>query len=117
MASEGNARTDTRPTRRLCCAVLIWAATASAWSAAWALPFVRVTDATNPIVTDANAGSYTGCAWVDYDSDGRLDLFVVSPGGNQHYERLHGPLSRFGLSSRVDFTLESSQSPRRQGGN
>ena len=41
--------------------------------------------------------------------------FLVSPGGNQHYERLHGPLSRFGLSSRVDFTLESSQPPRREG--
>jgi hypothetical protein len=42
--------------------------------------------------------------------------FLVSPGGNQHYERLHGPLSRFGLSSRVDFTLQSSQSLRQEGG-
>ncbi len=36
--------------------------------------------------------------------------FVVSPGGNQHYVRLHDPLRQVGLSSTVQFTLESSAS-------
>jgi len=40
--------------------------------------FVKITDAGNPIVSDAGAvpNSYTGCSWVDYDNDGKLDLFV-----------------------------------------
>jgi len=40
--------------------------------------------------------------------------FLVSPGGNQHYERLYGRLSRFRISSRADFTLEPFQSPPRE---
>lgn len=35
--------------------------------------------------------------------------FVVSPGGNQHYERLHGPLNRWGLSTTAEFTLNTDQ--------
>jgi hypothetical protein len=32
--------------------------------------------------------------------------FQVSPGGNQFYERLHGPLKKFGLPSTVEHRLE-----------
>lgn len=32
--------------------------------------------------------------------------FIVSPGGNLNYERLHGPLARWGITSRVDYVLE-----------
>jgi hypothetical protein len=47
-------------------------------------PLIPVSDAANPIVNDAGiaAGSYTGCAWVDYDNDGDDDLFW---GGNFLY--------------------------------
>lgn len=40
--------------------------------------FVRVTDPTNPIISDAGSslGSYAGATWVDYDNDGLLDLFI-----------------------------------------
>jgi len=31
--------------------------------------------------------------------------FVVSPGGNQHYERLHGAVALWGLSSSVEYSL------------
>ncbi len=40
--------------------------------------FVRVTDPSNPIVTQSGTGAvgYAGAAWVDYNSDGNIDLFV-----------------------------------------
>jgi hypothetical protein len=38
--------------------------------------FVRITDTTNPIVTDVFSGTYFGTSWVDVDNDGKLDLFV-----------------------------------------
>lgn len=34
--------------------------------------------------------------------------FLVSPGGNQHYARLRGPLSRWGVNSRVEQALDTS---------
>ena len=40
--------------------------------------FVKITDPSNPIVSDAGsiAGSYAGATWVDFDNDGLLDLFI-----------------------------------------
>jgi hypothetical protein len=38
--------------------------------------------------------------------------FIVSPGGNQHYERLNGQLSRWGLESSIEHTLETNE-PRK----
>lgn len=47
-------------------------------AALYSQTFVKITDVNNPIVSDAGAApnSYTGCSWVDYDNDGKLDLFV-----------------------------------------
>ena len=44
--------------------------------------FTKVTDADNPIVSAAGAvaGSYSGCAWIDYNQDGNLDLYWVRGG-------------------------------------
>ena len=39
--------------------------------------FVAVQDSTNPIVAATVSGAYTGCAWVDADGDGLLDLAIV----------------------------------------
>lgn len=41
--------------------------------------FVKITDMGNPIVSDPSfpAGSYNGAAWIDYNNDGLLDLFVA----------------------------------------
>jgi len=40
--------------------------------------FVKITDPSNPLVSDAGSlpGSYAGATWVDYDNDGLLDLFI-----------------------------------------
>jgi hypothetical protein len=38
--------------------------------------FVKVTDASNPIVTEPITGNYMGASWVDVDNDERLDLFI-----------------------------------------
>jgi len=38
--------------------------------------FVKVTDASNPIVTEGLTGNYIGASWVDIDNDERLDLYV-----------------------------------------
>jgi hypothetical protein len=46
--------------------------------------FVAVTDSTNPIVTETVSGNYLGCAWVDVDDDGLLDLFLARKGAIYH---------------------------------
>lgn len=55
-----------------------------------ALTFTREINPANPVVSDHSSGSYTGCAWVDYDDDGWPDLFVVNPGSNYLYHNNSG---------------------------
>ena len=38
--------------------------------------FTRVTDTSNPVVTDTPPPLYAGCSWIDFDNDGNLDLFI-----------------------------------------
>ena len=42
--------------------------------------FTKVTDTTNAIVTAPAQTNYNGVCWIDYDSDGKLDLFIVKTG-------------------------------------
>lgn len=42
--------------------------------------FTKITDPANPVVTMARQVAYAGAAWIDYDNDGRLDLFAVRRG-------------------------------------
>ncbi len=39
--------------------------------------FTRITDAGNPVVADVTNNNFTGCAFIDYNNDGFLDLIVV----------------------------------------
>ena len=41
-----------------------------------AQPFTKITDPSNPIVVDAGSNGFVGASWIDFNSDGRLDLFV-----------------------------------------
>lgn len=47
--------------------------------------FTRITDPGNPVASDATLNQYTGCAWGDYDADGREDLLVVNRNRNYLY--------------------------------
>lgn len=38
--------------------------------------FVKITDTSNPLVTEVFTGKYFGASWVDIDNDGWLDLFI-----------------------------------------
>ncbi len=38
--------------------------------------FTRITDKSNPVVTDSFPSGYPGTAWIDYNNDGNLDLFA-----------------------------------------
>ena len=48
--------------------------------------FTRVTDPANPVVAGSTALLYTGSAWIDYNNDGWLDLFVTDKNGSDFYE-------------------------------
>lgn len=52
--------------------------------------FQKITDSNNPIVSDppSAAGAFNGCAWIDFDNDGKLDLYVV--GKNDIYKNMGG---------------------------
>ena len=67
--------------------LLVLVATAALTAAADAQVFTRVTDPANPIVTDPGAPGFAGAAWIDFDEDGRPDLFV---GGQALYRNLGG---------------------------
>jgi hypothetical protein len=41
--------------------------------------------------------------------------FVVYPGGNQFYERLRGPLEKYGISSTVQYELDEPTTGKRGG--
>ncbi len=60
---------------------LVWAAPADAQTA-----FTRITDVGNPVVSDVTNQTYTGCAFVDYNNDGNLDLVVVDPNQTKLYK-------------------------------
>ncbi len=59
-------------------------------SAPRAQTFTKVTDPANPVVVDSTHSLFTGCAWVDYDNDGLVDLFVASDNGSFLYHNLGG---------------------------
>jgi hypothetical protein len=48
--------------------------------------FVKETDINNPLVTDEGARRYVGVCWVDFDSDGLLDLFLPNTNGSFLYK-------------------------------
>ncbi|MFN0275479.1 MAG: FG-GAP-like repeat-containing protein [Chitinophagales bacterium] len=43
--------------------------------------FTKITDESNPVTEEGplpgSSSAYVGCAWIDYDNDGLLDLFAV----------------------------------------
>ncbi len=46
---------------------------------AFAQTFTKITATTNPIVTDpVSPVNFSGVSWMDYDADGRVDLFVCN---------------------------------------
>lgn len=59
--------------------------------------FVKMTDTTNPIVTDVFLGTYFGSSWIDIDNDNLLDLYVNSKAiyknlGNGNFTKLESIL-------------------------
>lgn len=60
--------------------------------------FVKITDTNNPIVTENTSGNYFGCAWIDFDNDGKLDLFINKSVifknlGNGNFTKLTGAMA------------------------
>jgi hypothetical protein len=65
------------PARIRCAVGAAAAALAALQAPASAHNLVAVQDSLNPIVAATVSGTYTGCAWVDADGDGLLDLEIV----------------------------------------
>ncbi len=52
--------------------------------------FVNIVDQANPIIVEHCAYTYAGCAWVDYDGDGWLDLVMASNVGVKLFKNNRG---------------------------
>ena len=39
--------------------------------------FTKITDGSNPVVSSPMLSNYSGAAWIDYNNDGNLDLYVT----------------------------------------
>ena len=63
--------------------------------------FTKVTDGSNPIVSNVGPTGYSGVSWIDIDSDGDLDLFI-----NNSFLYLNEGSGTF---SRLSSTLGSGQ--------
>ena len=63
--------------------------------------FIKVTDASNPIVTEALTGNYIGTSWVDVDNDELIDLYISRKDifknlGNGNFIKLNGSIPFIG---------------------
>lgn len=64
--------------------------------------FSTIVDSSNGIVSDNGTANYVGCAWVDYDNDGDLDLGIASKGamfrneGGGNFTKVAGILKKQG---------------------
>ncbi len=65
--------------------------------------FSKITDPSNPIISDPGMGDYAGASWVDFDDDGYTDLFISRTGdmyrntGNGQFQKLVDLLPSQGL--------------------
>ena len=67
--------------------------------------FVKIVDPANPILTESYNQSYTGCAWVDYDSDGWLDLFATDGNGIKQFKNNSGVFTAVANTLTADNTF------------
>lgn len=66
--------------------IIVFAITVLIGPATAQTTFTRITDPGNPVVSDITNATYTGCAFVDYNNDGALDLIVVDPNQTKLYK-------------------------------
>jgi hypothetical protein len=76
-----------RPGVRLLIATLLLTAIVAS---VHAQSFVRITDPSNPIAAGVTSSPYTGCAWIDFDNDDDMDLYVCDFNGSYLYENQGG---------------------------